>query len=103
MAGTTPVAILRIIRLHLDVFTTIDEFTLHQFGAVCGDDIFVLKFESVVSNQPSYSNGVQPGFCNFSSTNPSSCGHHGGAHQAELGNEATTSTEGESVQSPPGG
>ena len=30
VAGTTPVTILRIIRLHLDVVTMTDEFTLHQ-------------------------------------------------------------------------
>ena len=30
MVGTTPMAILRTIRLHLDVFTTTDEFKLHH-------------------------------------------------------------------------
>ena len=49
MAGTTSVTILRISWLHLDMFTTTDKFTLHQFGAVYGNDIFVLRFENVVS------------------------------------------------------
>ena len=40
MAGITSVTILRIIQLHLDVVTTIDEFTLYQFGAVCGEQYF---------------------------------------------------------------
>ena len=35
--------------LHLDAFTSTNEFALHQFGAICGDDIFVLRFEHVVS------------------------------------------------------
>ena len=34
--------------LHLDAFTSTDEFALHQFGTVCGEDIFVLRFENVV-------------------------------------------------------
>ena len=75
MVDTTLVTNLRIIQLHLDVFTTTDEFTLRQFGAVCGDDIFILKFKSVVSNQFSYSDRAQLGFYSFSSTSPSSCGH----------------------------
>ena len=53
VAGTTPVTTLE------DTFTPtegwfhlpilIDEFTLHQFGAVCGEDIFRFIFENVVS------------------------------------------------------
>ena len=35
--------------LHLDVFTSTDEFALHQFGTVRREDIFVLRFENVVS------------------------------------------------------
>ena len=35
--------------IHLDAFTSTNEFALHQFGAICGADIFVLKFENVVS------------------------------------------------------
>ena len=31
------------------MFAITDEFALHQFGAVYGDDIFVLRFESIVS------------------------------------------------------
>ena len=31
------------------MFITTDEFILHQFGAICGNDIFVLRFENVVS------------------------------------------------------
>ena len=37
-------------KLHLDALVTTDQFALHQFGAVCRDDIFVLRFESVASN-----------------------------------------------------
>ena len=33
----------------MDPFHSTDEVTLHQFGAVCGDDIFVLIFENAVS------------------------------------------------------
>ena len=40
MVGTISVTILRIIWLHLDMFTMTDEFTLHQFGAVCGKQHF---------------------------------------------------------------
>ena len=40
MVGITSVTILRIIQLHLDVVTMTDEFTLYQFGAVCGERHF---------------------------------------------------------------
>ena len=34
-------------QLQLDALTTTNEFVLHQLGAICGDDIFVLRFESI--------------------------------------------------------
>ena len=37
------------VRIHLDTFNSTDEVTLHQFGTVCGDDIFVFRFENTVS------------------------------------------------------
>ena len=40
MVDTTLVTNLRIIQLHLDVFTTTDKFTLHQFGVVRGEPHF---------------------------------------------------------------
>ena len=53
VAGTIPVTIFE------DTFTQIggcfhlpiltDKLTLHQFGAVCGNDIFIFIFENVVS------------------------------------------------------
>ena len=76
MAGITSVTILRIIQLHLDVVTTIDEFTLINLVPSVGNNIFVLRFESIVSNHLSYSDGVQPKFCSFNSAIPSSCGHY---------------------------
>ena len=42
VAGTTPVTILRIIQLHLDVFTTTDKFTLHQIS--CSKELWILCF-----------------------------------------------------------
>ena len=61
VAGTTPVTTLRepsIVfagtqtktQLHLDTLTKTDGFALHQFGAIYGEDIFVFRFKSVVSN-----------------------------------------------------
>ena len=33
----------------MNAFTSTDESALHQFGTVCGDDIFVFRFKNVVS------------------------------------------------------
>ena len=35
--------------IHLDAFTSTNEFALQQVSAICGADIFVLRFENVVS------------------------------------------------------
>ena len=80
MASTTPVTILEDTFaltggwFHLPIST--DEFTLHQFGAVCGEDIFKFIFENVVSIKPLHSDGTQSRFCSLGSASSSSCGHH---------------------------
>ena len=80
--------------IHLKTFNSTNEVTLHQFGAICRDGIFVLRVESVVSNQLPHSDGIQPRFYNSSSASSGSCSHYRGAHQTESRDEATTSVGG---------
>ena len=54
-----------------------DDLTHHQFGAVCGDDIFVFKLEKVVSDQLFFLDGAQSRFCGPSLANSGSCSHSG--------------------------
>ena len=53
------------IRLHLDEFTTIVEFVLHQFGVVCGEQHFHIQiwkrsFQSTVTFKWSPTKILQP-------------------------------------------
>ena len=59
---------------HLPILT--DEFTFHQFGAVCGDDIFRFIFENIVSINSLHSDGTQSRFRNLGLASLSSCSHH---------------------------
>ena len=77
--------------IHLNTFNSTDEVTLHWFGAICRDDIFVLRVESVVSNQLPHLDGIQPRFYSFSSAISGFCSHCRRAHQTESRDEAMTS------------
>ena len=79
MAGTTPVTPFRGYtgadeEFHLPIST--DEFTLHQFGAVCGDDILKFIFENIVSINPLHLDGIQPRFSSLDPISSSPCSHH---------------------------
>ena len=79
MAGTTPVTPFRRYtgadgEFHLPTKT--NEFTPHQFGAVCGDDILKFIFENVVSVNPLHSDGIQLRFSSLGPASPSPCSHH---------------------------
>ena len=80
MVGTTSVTILEDTFVltggwfHLPI--SIDEFMLHQFGAVCGEDIFIFIFENVVSIKPLHSDGTQFRFRSLGPASSSSCSHH---------------------------
>ena len=37
------------VRTHLDTFNSTDEVRPHQFGTVCGESVFILRFEKLVS------------------------------------------------------
>ena len=83
--------------IHLNTFNSTDEVTLHQFGTVCGDDIFILRVESVVSNQLPHSDGIQLRFCSSGLASSGSCSHCRGAHQIESRDEVMASAGGKPV------
>ena len=79
MAGTTPVTLIEHTLTHNKGFhlpTLTDELVLHQFGAICGDDIFKFIFENVVSINSLHPDGIQPRFSNLGPTSSSPCSHH---------------------------
>ena len=83
---------------HLDAPTWTDEFALHQFGTIYGEQHFRIQIRKRSFHQLLYSDGVQSRFRSPNSTSPGSCGHRRRAYQTKSGNEATAPIEGESVQ-----
>ena len=82
------------------IWTRSTQLTKSRFISLApfvGNDIFVLRVESVVSNQLPPSDGIQPRSCSFGSAGSSSCSHYRGAHQTESRNEAMALVGGKSV------
>ena len=85
MASTTPVTILKEVVSsltqalrqgvgHIWALST-DEIILHQFGAICKDEIFRVIFEDVVSIN-FFPDEAQSRFHSLSLASSGSCGHH---------------------------